>query len=86
MQSWELEVRIASLHWQCWTRECSLGYGQTELPASSLQDRPGLPIEGSVALQSGRLAWTDKRRIVASYFQVMAVKTEGSEQGSGAGG
>lgn len=56
-------------------------YGQAELHASSLQDRPGLPM----GLQSGRLAWPDKRRIVASYFQVMAVKTEGSEQGLGTG-
>lgn len=83
MQAWELEVRIAPLCRQLWTRECGLDYGQAGLPASSPQDRPGLSTEGNLGLQSSPPAWPDKRRIVASYFQVMAVKREGSEQDSG---
>lgn len=76
---------MAPLCRQRWTRECGWDYGQTGLPASSLQDRTGLSVEGSLGLQSNPPAWPDKRRIVASHFQVMAVKTEGSEQDSGTG-
>lgn len=67
---------LAALDQRMW-----FGLWPDRIPASFLQERPGLPM----GLQRGQLAWPHKRRIVASFFQVMAVKREGSEQGSGTG-